>query len=387
MTRVAVIGIGSTAFGDHRSISSRTLGALAVADAIEDAGISAKQLECAYAGYAITGLLDGQEGMIGQLVLRELGIGGLPVTRVENACASSACAVREARIAIRAGEAHVALAFGVEKMLGYPTQRVMAALAGDGDVAFEADAGLTFPGTFAMIAREHMARFGTPREALAAVAEKAHANGALNPKAHFQSPLSREEALAGRIVADPLTVYDCCPISDGAAAIVLASEAFARRIPGPKVWLDACVLASGTYDRNELTEFDATRRAAAIAYERAGIGPKEIDLAEVHDCFTIAEIVHTEDLGFYPKGEGGFAVLRGDTKLGGRKPVNPSGGLKAKGHPVGATGAGQIVEAVTQLRHAAGPRQVAGAKVALTHCMGGFFGADCGSLVVSVLSR
>lgn len=387
MTRIAILGTGSTAYGDHRATPTRVLAAQAVIAALSDAGLQGRDVHCAYVGYGITGLLDGQEGMVGQLALRECGITGIPVMRVENACASSACAVREAVLAIRAGEAEVALAFGVEKMLGHPTPAVMAALAGDGDVPLEADAGLTFPGVFAMMARAHMSEFGTPREALAEVAVKAHANGALNDKAHFRQAVTREQVLAARPVADPLTVFDCCPVSDGAAAVVLASEAAARRYPGPKVWLDACVLVSGTYDAATLTAFEATARAAAHAYERAGIGPSDVDLAEVHDCFTIAEILHSEDLGFFEKGDGGHAVLRGDTAIGGRIPINPSGGLKAKGHPVGATGVGQVVEAVMQLRGQAGARQVENARVALTHCMGGFFDGDCGSLVTSILSR
>lgn len=387
MERIAIVGVGSTPYGDHCDISSRRLGAQAVAAALDDAGILGNQIDTAYAGYGITGLLDGQEGMIGQLVLRELGITGIPITRVENACSSSACALREAALAIRAGEADIALAFGVEKMLGYSTQQTMAALAGDGDMALEGDYGLTFPATFAMLAKAHMEQYGTPREALAAVAEKAHAFAQHNEYAHFRTPVSRDKILQSRQVASPLTLYDCCPASDGAAAVILASESAARKLTGPKVWLDACVLLTGNYEGRDLTTFDATRKAAALAYERAGVGPEDIDLAEVHDCFTIAEIIHSEDLGFFAKGDGGHAVLRGDTQLGGKVTINASGGLKAKGHPVGATGAGQIVEAVKQLRGECGKRQVENAKVALTHCMGGFLAADSGSIVVSILQR
>lgn len=388
MTKVAVIGVGATAFGDHQATSARRLGAMSVAAALDDSGIAGSRLDAAYVGCGITGLLDGQEGMIGQLLLRELGITGLPVTRIENACASSACAVREAWLALRSGEADVVLACGVEKMRGYPTETVTRALAGDGDIDLEASAGLIFPAVFAIMAKAHMARFGTPREALAAVAEKAHTYAALNPKAHMRTPITRIQAMQGRPIADPLTVYDCCPISDGAAAVILASERVARTLGGPKVWLDACSLVSGTYaSDSDLTAFDATRRASARAYAMAGVGPEDVDFAEVHDCFSIAEILHSEDLGFFEKGEGGFAALRGETGLGGRKPINISGGLKAKGHPIGATGAGQIVEATLQLRGEAGPRQVEGAAVGLTHCMGGFFGADCGSLAVSILTR
>ncbi|MCY4363203.1 MAG: beta-ketoacyl synthase N-terminal-like domain-containing protein [Gammaproteobacteria bacterium] len=387
MERIAIIGVGSVEYGDHRTVPCRTLGAQAVIRALEDAKISWDRIDCAYVGYGITGLLDGQEGMIGQLALREVGITGIPITRVENACSSSSCAVRESAIAIRAGESEIALAFGVEKMLGYSTEDAMRALAGDGDVPLESNIGLTFPGVFAIAAQTHMREFGTPREALAAVAEKAHANASLNPHAHLRNPITRDEALNGRIVADPLTIYDCCPISDGASAVVLASERIAKSHPGPVVWLDACVLATGTYDSISMTSFEATRRASQQAYECAGIGPNDIDIAEVHDCFTIAEIMHTEDLGFFEKGDGGFATLRGDTQINGKKPINASGGLKAKGHPVGATGAGQLVEVTKQLRREAGERQVEGAKTALTHCMGGFFAQDCGSIVINVVSR
>jgi acetyl-CoA C-acetyltransferase len=355
-------------------------------EALGDAGVKARTIDCAYVGNALSGLLGGQEGMLGQLILREVGVTGIPVTRVENACASSACAVREAALAIRAGEAQIALAFGVEKMLGHPTDVVMDALAGDGDLAIEGSCGLTFPGVFAMMAREYLQRYRTPREALAAVAEKAHANAAKNPLAHYQQALTREAILNGRLVADPLTVFDCCPISDGATAVVLASEGVARTLPGKTVWLDACVLATGTYDCQDMTSFKATRTASQIAYERAGVSPIDVDVAEVHDCFTIAEIVHSEDLGFFEKGDGGFAALRGDTKIGGVVPINTSGGLNAKGHPVGATGAGQLVEVTKQLRGDAGARQVKDARVGLCHCMGGFFSGDCGSLVVSILT-
>ena len=386
MTRVAVVGIASSRFGDHSHRSLRSLAAETVAEALQDAGLPGRQIDAAYFGCGITGLLDGQEGMVGQLALRELGIVGLPVTRVENACSSSATAMREAAFAIRAGAADIVLVCGVEKMRGYPTSTVTRALAGDGDIPLEADAGLIFPAVFAMMARCHMARFGTPREALAAVAEKAHRNAALNPKAQMREPISREQAMHGRVVATPLSVYDCCPISDGASAVVLASELAARRLTGPKVWLDACSQVSGNYDdQSDLASFDATKRAAAKAYAEAGVGPSDIDFAEVHDCFTIAEIIHSEDLGYFAKGDGGFAALRGDTLPTGRMPINVSGGLKAKGHPVGATGVGQIVEAALQLRGHAGARQLERARVALTHCMGGFFGADCGSLVVSIL--
>jgi acetyl-CoA C-acetyltransferase len=251
----------------------------------------------------------------------------------------------------------------------------------------EANLGLTFPGVFAMIATRHMHEFGTTREQIGMVAVKNHRHGALNSVAHFQREVTLEEVLNSRPVAYPLTLLDCCPISDGAAAAILVSESLAAQLSSQPVWISASAQASGVYDSaSPITTFRPTGRAAHDAYEMAGIGPEDVGFAEVHDCFTIAEILHVEDLGFCAKGEGGPMLERGTFALDGPKPINVSGGLKAKGHPVGATGLGQIYELVQQLRGRTGRRQVPGAKVGLAHCMGGFLHGDGGNSYVHILT-
>jgi acetyl-CoA C-acetyltransferase len=308
------------------------------------------------------------------------------VTHVENACSSSACAFREAWIAVASGLYDFALAMGVEKMTSASTEKAIKALISSSDV--ELESGITFPGVFAMIAQRHMLEFGTTREQLARVAVKAHKYGALNPHAHFQKETSIEEVLSSPMIAEPLRLFDCCPVSDGAAAAILAPKDAVPDRNDQAVHIAASVLKSGMYtDDRPLTRFESTIEAAKEAYEFAGIGPEDIDLAEVHDCFTIAEIVHIEDLGFCEKGEGGRYIERGDAEIDGRTPINISGGLKAKGHPVGATGIGQIAELVLQLRGQAGKRCIPGAKVGLSHCMGGFLHGDGASLAVHILKR
>lgn len=386
--RVALLGSAQTPFGVSE-LDTRRLASQAIVQAAVDAGVGGSDLDVAFCGYAITGLLDGQENVVGHLALRDAGMAGVPVTRVENACASSACALHEAVAAILSERADVAVAFGVEKMTGQSTSDAMRALAGAGDVPFEAEIGMTFPATFALLARRYGELYGDPREAMAAVAVKAHRNAGANPKAHLRREISPSDVYEARLVADPLTLLDCCPVSDGAAAVIVASERYvARHGLAPAAWVRATALSAGTFDDNStLDGFAATRTAAARAYEEAGIGPQDVDVAEVHDCFTIAEIFHVEDLGFADKGKGAQITLAGETDRGGRIPVNTSGGLKAKGHPVGATGIGQICELVDQLNGRAGSRQVDDPRFGLAHCMGGFLAGDCASLAVTILER
>jgi acetyl-CoA C-acetyltransferase len=386
MRDVAVLGVGMTRFGIHPGKGVKELGVEAVWNAIQDAGIEPKAIETAYCGYAVSGLLTGQESGVGQLALKDLGITGISVTHVENACSSSACAFREAWISVASGLCEVALAMGVEKMTSATTQRAIKALISSSDV--ELEWGIIFPGVFAMIAQRHMHEYGTTREQLAKVAVKAHRYGAMNPHAHFQKETSLMEVLNSPMIASPLRLFDCCPISDGGAAAILTTKEFASKCGKHPIQVAASVLKSGLYtDERPITSFESTIKAAKEAYESAAIGPEDVDFAEVHDCFTIAEIVHVEDLGFCKKGEGGRFIENGEADLNGRTPVNASGGLKAKGHPVGATGVGQIVELVWQLRGQAGKRQISGAKVGLAHCMGGFFHADGASLAVHILKR
>jgi acetyl-CoA acetyltransferase len=388
MRDVFVAGAAMTGFGVFKGATVKTLGARAAMDAMKDAGVDAAAIEMVVCGTAAAGTLAPQGTTVPQVVMREVGVVGIPMLRVENACASGTTALHQAWLAIGAGAADVVLVLGVEKMTGAPRAKVFEYMASASDVELEGALGLTMPGVFAMIARRHMREFGTTREQIAAVAVKNHAHGGRNPRAHFRSPITVSDVLAAPMIARPLTLLDCCPVTDGAAAIVLASGPVAERLGRRQVKLAAVALRSGTYAEDlPLTGFDATVRAASDVYARAGIGPEDVDVAEVHDCFTIAEILHYEDLGFVKKGEGGLMIERGDSALGGRRPVNPSGGLKAKGHPVGATGVAQVVEITEQLRGQAGDRQVPGAKVGLTHCLGGFMHGDACAVGVSVLTR
>jgi acetyl-CoA C-acetyltransferase len=386
MRDVSILGVGMTRFGIHTDKSSRQLGAESVWQALQDAGVRSKDIQIAYCGYALSGLLGGQESGLGQLILKEMGITGIPVTHVENACSSSACALREAWLAVASGYYDMALALGVEKMTCAATEKVIKALISSSDV--ELETGIIFPGMFAMIAQRHMHEYGTTREQLAKVAVKAHKYGALNPHAHFQKEITIEQALSSQMIATPLRLMDCCPISDGAAAAILAPSELAEKLSRDSIKIAASALKTGLYsDDRTITCFESTVEAAKEVYEAAGIGPEDIDFAEVHDCFTIAEIVHIEDLGFCKKGEGGQFIENGSAEIEGQTPVNISGGLKAKGHPVGATGLGQIAELVWQLRGQAGPRQIKDAKTGLAHCMGGFLHSDGASLAVHILTR
>jgi acetyl-CoA C-acetyltransferase len=372
MRDVAIIGVGSTPFGKVEGMSIVDLAVAAGREALEESRVERKQIGAFYLGNFVGERLANQGALAG-LVAGRLGLRGLPATKVEGACASGGIAFRHGVLGIALGLYDFVLVAGVEKMTASPTADVTAALATAGDEASEMRAGLTFPGAFAIIMREHMARHGTTREQVGLVSVKNHGLGAANPKAQFRKPVTLDEVLASRLIADPIRLFDCPPISDGAAAAVLCPADRARDFhPAP-----VRVLGSGhatgpatLWEMDDLTAFPATVRAAQEAYAMAGIGPTDVRVAEVHDCFTIAEIVATEDLGFFPKGKGGPAVEEGWTGLDGRVAVNPSGGLIAKGHPVGATGCAQIYELVKQLRGEAG-NQVRNADVALAHNLGG----------------
>ena len=310
---------------------------------------------------------------------------GPPTTRFEAACASSHAAFRHAVMEIASGVSDVVLVGGGERVLNVPTAEATEYFAYASDASWEQPLGLTFPGVFALVARAHMAKHGTTEAQMAAVAVKNHRHGALNPKAQFQKEITLETVLTSAYIADPLKLYDCCPFTDGGAAIVLAAEEVARTRPRA-VWVLGTAAASDSMllgDKKDLSRVMATERAAKAAYEQAGKSPADVDVVELHDCFTIAEIVATEGLGLFEPGAGGVAAERGWTSLGGRIPVNPSGGLKAKGHPIGATGAAQIAEVVTQIRGEAGPRQVGGARTGLTHTLGG----NTATVLVSLFGR
>jgi acetyl-CoA C-acetyltransferase len=373
MRAVAVIGIGKTAFGAFPDRDLRSLAVEAGEKCLADAGVSPSQVEAFYLGNFAGPSFVGQNHLA-PYIAGAMGVNGVPATRFEAACASSGSAFFHAVSAVGAGLYDLVLVGGVEKMTSQTTPKVTEILAGAGDMKGEGKAGATFPALFAMIARRHMYQYGTTREALAAVAVKNHVNGAKNPLAHMKKVITMEQALAGKPIAEPLTVYDCSLISDGAAAVLIAplerAHEFAKkaaRVMGIAQTSDHVALD----EKDDITAFRAVIEAGKKAYKMAGVGPKDIEFAEVHDCFTIAEIIAGEDLGFCEKGEGGRYVLEGRTCLKGERPINTSGGLKSKGHPVGATGVGQICDLVQQIRGDAGERQVERHSIGLAQNLGG----------------
>ena len=382
MRPVAVIGIGKTAFGVLPG-DLRSLAVEAITGALSDASMGAAAVEAFYLGNFAGPSFVGQNHLA-PYVGMAAGFGAIPATRIEDACASSGSAFFHAWQSVAAGIYDVVVAAGVEKMTSQGTPRVTEILAAAGDMANEGRAGATFPALFAMIARRHMHEFGTTRRQLASVAVKNHANGAKNPLAHMRKVITLEQALAGKPVAEPLTVYDCSLISDGAAAVVIVPAEHAKRYTSRFARVRAVAQTSDHValdEKQSITAFPAVRSAGDRAYALAGLGPQDIEFAEVHDCFTIAEIVASEDLGFVPKGEGGPFAEAGCSAIAGRLPINTSGGLKSKGHPVGATGVGQICDVMMQLRADAGERQTARHRIGLAQNLGGS-GATC---VVTIL--
>ena len=379
MREVAVVGVGMTRFGELWGQSLRDLFTEAALAAIDDAGVD--HIDSLYVGSMSPGLFVGQEH-IGSLMADYLGVAGVPATRVESACASGGAAVRQAVLEVLSGESEIVLAGGVEKMWdGADTTYALATAA---DQEYEAFHGVTFPGLYAMIATAHMHRYGTTREQLADVAVKNHLHGSMNPKAQYRMKITREQVLNSTLVAEPLRLLDCSPVTDGAAAVIVTTVENARRLGKPVVVVRASAQASDTialHSRKDLTRLPAVQKAAEKAYKQAGITPEDLDLLEVHDCFTIAELVVMEELGIVERGKAGEAVSSGMTQLGGKVPVNTSGGLKSKGHPVGATGVAQVIEIVQQLRGEAGERQVEKARIGLTQNMGG----SGGSCVIHIL--
>ncbi|MGV8176446.1 MAG: thiolase domain-containing protein [Candidatus Bilamarchaeaceae archaeon] len=373
MRRVAIIGVGMTEFGEHWSKGFRNLVVEAGVRAIEDAGVSGDDIEAGYVGTMASGRLVGQEH-IGALIADYMGLNPIPITRVEGACASGSLALRQGYMAVASGINDIVVVGGVEKMTDLDTTQVSDVLGGAGDQEWELFLGATFPGLYALMARRHMHEFGTTEEMMASVAVKNHKNGSKNKYAQYQNEITIETVLKSKVVADPLKVFDCSPITDGAAAVVLAPLDKAKKFSKEPIEILASEQASDSISlgaRKTLTSIPATTIASKKAFDRAKLTQKDIDVVEVHDCFTIAEIMAIEDLGFFKKGEGGKASLEGKTSLGGDMPVNTSGGLKACGHPVGATGIKQAVEVAWQLRGEAGGRQVSGAEIGMTHNVGG----------------
>ncbi len=380
---VQIAGVASTPFGKHPDSSTRELFTDAALDALEDASLSVHDIEELYAGNFIGDVTDDQ-AHVGAMLADYLGARQAASMRTESACASASSAARSGAQAIEAGDADVALVGGVEMMSASGIGEVTDALANAADNEYENEAGLTFPGIYALMAQTYMNAFDVTQEDLAAVAVKNYENGVSNPLAQRQEETDIESVLESPPIATPLNLQDCCPITDGASAAVLVSKAYADdhglettvEFAGSGQSSDSLALQ----DRPDLARTRAAERAAEDAYERAGIGPNDIDVVELHDCFTIAEILAIESLGFFERGEGSRGALEGETAVDGRIPVNTSGGLLAKGHPVGATGVAQLVEITKQLegRH---PNQVDDPTVGLTHTVGGS-GASC---VVNVL--
>jgi acetyl-CoA acyltransferase len=398
MRNAYVIGVGMTRFEKSRR-PLKELVVEAVTQALADASAEPDDVQAAYVGNAVAGLLTGQEMIRGQVLLRPLGIESIPIFNVENACASAASAFHLGWQAVAYGVHDVVLCVGAEK-LTHPDPSVgLAAIGTAVDVEARAELAAAmgtepdakrsfFMDIYAAMTKEYMSRSGAKIEHFADVVVKNQHNGALNPRAQYGAELTVDEVLAAREIVWPLTLLMCSPISDGAAAVVLASSRARRRLnarPGPRV--RASIVVSGNrHDSNDPTA-GSTGRAAALAYEAAGIGPDELDCAELHDATAPAELMAYEQVAFASPGEGPELIQSGQTKLGGRLPVNTSGGLLAKGHPIGATGIAQLCEATWQLRSEAGPRQVEGARVALTQNGGGWLDGDSAAMSVHILSR
>ena len=375
MRDVARIGVGMTKWGELWDKPLRTIFVESALLALKDAGLD--RLDSMVVGCMSSGLFIGQEHLA-SLLSDYLGRNPVPTTRVESACCSGGLALRQGFIEVASGISDVVLVGGVEKMTDVTGCEATYALGTAADQEYEGYHGLTFPGLYAMMAVAHMQRYGTTRDQLSMVAVKNHDNGSKNPLAQFPSRITVEAVNNSVLVADPLRILDCSPITDGAAAVILCPLDMAKQLKKPAVRITGTGQASDTIalsSRKDITWLESTRVAAQQALAMAGRKIEDMDLFEVHDCFTIAEVMITEALGIAERGRGGKAVEEGLTALSGKHPVNPSGGLKSKGHPVGATGVAQAVEVVKQLRGEAGPRQIKKAKRGLAQNMGGTGGS------------
>lgn len=382
--KVAVLGVGLTKFGELWDKSLTDLLAESQRAALRDADLKPTDIDTIFTGNMCAKSFANQ-GNLGALAAQVLNI-NVPSTVLGGECASGGLALRAAISAIESGFAKVVLVNGVEKMTDVSSVQATTGLMAAASAEWELFHGATFPSLIAMVARLYMDRYGLTREELAAVSVQNHENGALNPYAHLQRAITKEHVLNSPMVADPLTLFDCSPVSDGAASVIVAREDVAKKLGKDCVFVvgsgqatDKLVLT----ERDDLLTWKANQLAAQAAYEMAGIGPQDIDIAELHDGFSIVQILSFEDLGFCKKGEGGKKIARGQTSLRSDQPINTSGGLKSRGHPVGATGVAQIVEVVNQLRGRCGQRQVDGARIGLTHNVGG----AGSSVVVHIFQR
>jgi acetyl-CoA acetyltransferase len=388
MKKVAIVGAGQSRYGEFPEKGIKELFLEAYQDMVGsvDKGVDPRRIGAAYIGNLGSGGF--QLGNMSALVSEYVGLPYVHTVRVENACASGGYAIVNAAMDVMSGAHDVVIAGGVEKMTDVSGVKQKYWLGVSGDTEYERLAGTTFAGLYALIAHRHMHEFGTTREQLSSVAVKNHANGALNPKAQFQREITIEKAIKSPYVAYPLNLFDCCSTTDGASAVLVCDADIATQFTDTPVYINGFGTSSdylAIHDRISTVTLEGTKRAGQAAYKMAGISPKDIQTAEVHDCFTIAELLAYEDLGFCEKGKGGEFIEEGHSKIGGDKPVNASGGLKSKGHPIGSTGTGQAYEMFNQLRGSVQKpaRQVKGAEVGLIHNVGG----SGGTVSVSILGR
>jgi len=412
MNDVFVVGVGMTRFTRHLERSLHELSAEALDAALTDADCERADLESAFYSGATNGYLQGQDLIPGQVIFSKIGIEGIPVFNIENACVSGTSAFHLAIQSIKSGSCDIALALGAEKMNVPDRERMFGVYDTGWDVTtpdenlatllkpaegFEVPDGhesdkpySVFMSVYAAMCRQHMQKYGTTQRQLAAVSAKNHNHSVHNPLARFQQPFTIDEVLAAPAITYPLTLPMCGPISDGAAAVILASEDGIRQAGADRaraVRVLSSVMRSASSRPADKPELHCEVLAAAKAYEQAGVGPDDIDVVELHDATAMGEILHAENLGLVPFGEAGPAAERGDFSVGGRIPINPSGGIESKGHPIGATGLAQIHELVTQLRDEAGARQVDGARLALQQNSGGQIGLEEAAVAVSIFSR
>lgn len=411
MREVYIVGVGMTPFGRHLEKSGAQLAQAAVSAALADAGLATTDVQAAFYANTALGAIEGQYGIKGQHALRPMGFDGVPIFNIENACSGSATALSLAVAQIAGGFADIALAVGAEKLNTKDAARRYAAFNQPEDVAsvqefvdrhmplaeqtpipegvvIDPAMRSIFMDAYAINARLHMKKYASTWRQLAQVSSKNHFHSTMNPNAQFQNAMSVEEILAARVISWPLTLPMCSPISDGAAATVICSGDVLKRLSQQRaVRVLASVVRGGRTRDIADSEHAAVHLTALAAYEQAGIGPKDLSVVEVHDASAYAEIAHTEYLGLCAFGEGGALAESGATTLGGKVPVNPSGGLESRGHPVGATGLAQVHELVTQLRGEAGARQVAGARIGLASNGGGFIGVEDAVCCVTILGR
>ena len=379
MREVAIIGVGTTTFGKFPKVRVVDMASKAVTEALRDATMDRRSIQCAYSSTVFGG------AVLGQRILEDVGISKIEVNNMENACAGGASAFRAAWYAIASGLYDVGIAIGAESMTTSPIAGKLIPPE-EGDLAGQL--GMNMPAHFAMGMKRHMHLYGTTIGQFARISVKNHGNGCLNPYSQYKKALSLDEILNSRMICDPITLLQCCPNTDGAAAVIICSMDIAKKFNAKPVWVAASVLKMGDYAFRwtDMASSDLTRECANEAYEMADCGPGDIDVCECHDAFTYSELSHYEELGFCAPGEGGALVDRGETEIGGRIPVNPSGGLLSRGHPVSATGIEQIAEIVWHLRGEAGQRQVEGAKIGLAQTMGGeVANLECGACAVHIL--